>query len=421
MTGALTLDTAGNSAGQALYLTAELPGTGGVFKELQDDFVVEELPLYPPCGEGEHCYATLEKRGITTLEAIRRVARALSVAERDLGYAGMKDARGICFQTVSVPRIDPQALLALELPGVRVVAARRHVNKLRLGHLAGNRFTILLRDVVKDAAERAEAVLTILQKRGLPNWFGEQRYGLQGNSGRIGRAMLRQDYQEAIATLIGDPARIDDERWQAAIRAFQDNDLAESLRLFPGHCRTERDVLQRLQRKPENHAAAFRGVNPRLQKLFLSACQSELFDQVVASRLQSIDLLLHGDLACKHANGACFLVVDPLREEERVKAFEISPTGPMFGCRMTPAEGDQGRLEDEILQREGLRLADFALPGGLRMEGERRPLRVPVGEPSVTKVQDGLRLVFSLPRGAYATALLREVMKVPVHGQGAAS
>ncbi|HEX5774206.1 MAG TPA: tRNA pseudouridine(13) synthase TruD, partial [Geomobilimonas sp.] len=108
------------------YLTANIPGTGGIIKESPEDFQVTELPLYLPCGTGEHTYAEIEKRGVPTLDALRRIARALEVSDRDLGYAGMKDARGITRQTVSIPRVDPQRVLDLELPGIKVLTAMRH-------------------------------------------------------------------------------------------------------------------------------------------------------------------------------------------------------------------------------------------------------------------------------------------------------
>jgi TruD family tRNA pseudouridine synthase len=91
------------------FLTADIPGTGGAIKETPEDFQVWEIPVYPPCGEGEHTFTEIEKRGITTLEAVRRFSRALDIPERDMGYAGMKDARGITRQTLSIPRTPPRA------------------------------------------------------------------------------------------------------------------------------------------------------------------------------------------------------------------------------------------------------------------------------------------------------------------------
>lgn len=393
------------------YLTAEVPGTGGTMKNAPEDFVVEEIPAYQPCGQGEHCYITIEKRGIATLEAVRRLSKALGVQERDIGYAGMKDAVGITRQTVSIPRVAPEKVLALEIPGIKISAAVLHGNKLRLGHLKGNRFGIRVRDVASGALVHAEASLEILARRGVPNRFGAQRYGLQGNSHAIGAAMLRRDFKSAVDVLIGDPALVTDERWRQGIEAYRQGDLEQSLALFPGHFHVERELIGRLQQRPDGFERAFNSVQPRMKRLYLSAFQSSLFDLVLEQRLERLDRIEEGDVAFKHDNGACFLVQDADIEAPRVQAFEISPTGPMFGCAMMEAKGAQGELEAGILAGEGLTPESFNLSGGLRMEGERRPLRVPLSAASVR--QDGADLLFdfSLPRGAYATCVLSEVMK----------
>ena len=393
------------------YLTAEIPGTGGTMKSTPEDFIVEEIAAYQPCGQGEHCYVTIEKRGIATLEAVRRLSKSLGVQERDIGYAGMKDAVGITRQTVSIPRVAPEKVLALEIPGIGILSAVLHGNKLRLGHLKGNRFEIRVRDVASGALARAEAVLALLTRRGVPNRFGVQRYGVQGNTHVIGAAMLRRDYKAAVDTLIGDPALVTDERWRQAIEAYRQGDLEKSLALFPGHFRVERELIGRLQQRPDACEKAFNSVQPRMKRLYLSAFQSSLFDLVLDQRLERLDQIEAGDIAFKHENGACFLVQDAATEAPRVQAFEISPTGPMFGCTMMEAKGAQGELEAGVLAAEGLTPESFNLSGGLRMEGERRPLRVPLSAASVRQEESDLLFDFSLPRGAYATCVLSEVMK----------
>jgi len=394
------------------WLTSSIPGIGGTIKNSPDDFWVTEIPSYLPCGSGEHCFLTIEKRGITTLEAIRRIAAALKVPERDIGYAGMKDAVGVTRQTISIQRMTTLKALALDINGIRVVSAELHSNKLKLGHLKGNRFRIVVRGIAADSAVKSvPAILAVLMKRGVPNYFGPQRYGAQGNSHLIGAEMLRRDWRAAVDNLIGAPDAVHDPAWSAAISAYRQGDIFGSLQLFPQHCRSERDVLQRLIARSDDFHRAFGAVHPRLKKLYLSALQSFLFDQVVAARIDEIDQIVPGDLACKHINGACFLVADQAAEQGRAEAFEISPSGPLFGCRMKEPEGETLYLENRILQNAGLELNDFDLPGGLRMEGERRPLRVPLEDASYTLEGDTLCLEFTLPRGSYATSLLREFLK----------
>jgi tRNA pseudouridine13 synthase len=392
------------------YLTADMPGTGGVIKETPEDFCVSEIPLYLPCGEGEHTYVEIEKRGVTTLEAIRRMARALNAAEREIGYAGMKDARGVTRQTVSIPRVTPEAAVALELPGIRVLSARRHGNKLRLGHLAGNRFAIRVRGTVADGEERAAAIIDVLKRRGVPNCFGLQRFGSQANSHLVGRAWVLGDYRAAVDLLIGSGEGITDEQWRGAIAAYREGDLEQSVRLFPSHCRTEREIVQRLKRKPDNWRQSLGGVPSRLKALYVSAFQSYIFNRVLDGRLDRFDCVMDGDLAYKHANGACFLVEDAAAEAERARSMEISPTGPMPGARMMLPQGVPLALEDEVLRQEGLDRSSL-YASELLPAGERRPLRVPLDEPVLAADNEGLHLTFSLPRGAYATAVLREILK----------
>jgi tRNA pseudouridine13 synthase len=291
------------------------------------------------------------------------------------------------------------------------LSASRHRNKLKLGHLAGNSFTLRVRGVESDAQEKAEAILAVLCKRGVPNYFGSQRYGGLGNSHLIGRAILQRDFKGAIDAIMGDPAKVRDDHWRQAVEAYHQGDLVGSLEHFPGHCRTERELLQRLIKRPEAFERALDAVSPRLKKLYLSAYQSSLFDRVLEQRLKTFDKVYVGDLAYRHDNGACFLVEDSAAEEKRAQEFEISPTGPMFGYKMTLPAGAPREAEEKILQEELLTMEEFNLPGGLRMDGERRPLRVPLQNLSTMADEEGLTLNFSLPRGVYATTVLREIMK----------
>jgi len=393
------------------YLTADIPGTGGVIKESPEDFIVTEIPAYEPCGSGEHLYLTFEKRGITTLEAIRRIAGGLKVSERDVGYAGMKDAVGVTRQTISLQGTRSEEALSLQLDGITICSAIRHTNKLKPGHLKGNRFQITVRGAVPGAS--AAAILAVLKRRGVPNWFGYQRYGAQGNSHLIGAAMLRRDWHKAVDCVIGEPGAVRDAEWRSAIVAYQQGDLAGALQRMPRHCRSERDVLQRLAARPEAWEKAFAAIHPRLKKLYLSAFQSYLFDKVVEARLAVIDQVRVGDLAWKHLNGACFLVEDAEKEQPRADRFDISPTGILFGSRVSWASGEPGQIEEAVIAEAGTTkdtLVASAKACGFR--GERRALRIPLTELEWSLSGDVLTLSFSLPPGAYATSVLRELMKV---------
>ncbi len=392
------------------YLTTQLPGTGGIIRQKPEDFQVEEIPLYEPCGEGDHLFIRVEKSGLTTYDLLRELSSALKCNERDLGYAGLKDARAITRQTVSVPLRKPEDVKELEIPGVTILSARLHGNKLRPGHLAGNRFQIRIHQPDQEGLSRAETILGVLQDIGVPNRFGEQRYGSLGNSHRIGKAVLRNDFKAAIREIIGDTKEISHEGWKQAAEAFHAGDLKTAVEKLPRHCRPERRLLEMLQEGKSSRKAVL-AMPRKLLRLYLSAYQSCLFDRLVDMRMASLERIWPGDLAYKHVNGACFLVTDPEVEQPRADSFEISPTAPLFGYKSKLAKGQAGLLEQGLLDKEQLNLEAFRLSGGLAMEGERRPLRVPIQAPECIREKDSLLVTFSLPRGSFATTVLSEIMK----------
>ena len=394
------------------YLTTNLPGTGGLIKETPDDFLVEEIPLYLPCGEGEHLYINLEKKNLTTHDLLRKAASLFSVAERDIGYAGLKDARATTRQTISIPLLAPDKAEQLNDENITVLAAVFHKNKLRPGHLQGNRFEISVGSPDPGAEAKAKTVITKLEETGVPNRFGRQRYGSLGKTHLIGQALLKQNYEAAVSLIMGDPEIITNERWKQAATLFHNGQITDALAALPGHCRYERQILRKLDagRSPKQ---AIKSLQRSILRLYLSAYQSFLFDRVVSMRLATLDTVCQGDFAFKHDNGSCFFVEDSDAENIRAKHFEISASGPMYGYKSTLARGQSGIIEESLLENEGLSLNDFRLGGGLDMSGERRPLRVQLQQPLMRVDNDDLFITFSLPKGSYATSVLREIMKTP--------
>jgi len=393
------------------WLTEGLPGTGGRYKQIPDDFCVEELPLYPCSGCGEHLYLWIEKEGISTRDLLGQLCRGLKVHERELGFAGLKDARARTRQMISVPASCTNQLETLHLNKAQILSRVRHGNKLRLGHLAGNRFTIRLRDTHPEAVQRGQAILEVLQQRGVPNRFGEQRYGILGNSAQLGKLLVCGEYGAFCRELLGDPTLIRNPDWQAAASAFRAGNLPQCLEALPQRMRDERRLVRSLlQGKPDRTTVL--GLPRNLLRLFLSACQSHLFDQLLVQRLPALHCLEDGDVACKHENGACFRVASAAIEQQRADRLEISPTAPLFGFKVMLAEGEPGRRERSLLAASKLTMEDWQVGPGLGMPGERRPLRVPLGRPELTLAgETSLILSFSLPKGSYATSVLHELIK----------
>ena len=340
-------------------LTADLPGTGGTLRAHPDDFAVVERPLYLPSGEGSHAYARVEKVGYTTRDLIVALKGA-GVPEPNVGVAGLKDKAARTEQWLSVPRrFEADAWDALEaMDGVRILETSRHANKLGIGHLRGNAFVVRVRGVDVGAQARAEAVLERLARSGSPNYFGPQRFG------RFGRNAV--------------------DGWR----------LLHGFEVPGGH---------------------------RLKRFFVSALQSLMFNRWLAERVEDGTYagVLVGDWARKHDTGGTFQVTEADLEDAlaRAAALAISATLPLYGKKVKPSADEAGRREAAGLAALDLRWVDL-----VGRHGDRRLTRVAGLEATVARDGGDLVLRFELPKGSYATSVLREVMKVdvdaPLDGSG---
>jgi tRNA pseudouridine13 synthase len=270
---------------------------------------------------------------------------------------------------ISIVGTTEQAVMNLRVPDVTVNWAIRHENKLRLGHLAGNRFAIKIRGVNPTDVVKLRPVLDDIHRRGMPNFFGEQRFGRRNDNDRLGAALIRGDNKEVLHVLLGSPdPAMDDAESLDARAAFDAGDFPKAMRLFPRRSGMERRILARFA-KERRPGAAVRMIDEKLRRLWVSALQSKMFNEVVARRIDSLDRLIDGDLAYKHENGACFRVESAATEQPRADTFEISPTGPLVGYRMTTPEGEPLRVEQEVLAASGLTPEAFRQAGEAQGEG----------------------------------------------------
>jgi tRNA pseudouridine13 synthase len=401
------------------FLTADLTGIGGVIKTREEDFVVEEVPLYEPSGAGSHAYAFIEKKGISTRQALGHIGRALNVSLRHLGSAGLKDARAVTRQWISVEHVDPARLAELSLSNVRILRTDRHRNKLKPGHLAGNRFVIRLRQVKEPLAESARIageVLSVLARRGVPNYFGPQRFGDRQSNHLLGRAIIDDDVEGFVHSFLGRPQEgLDNPATLRARTLFEQGSYQEAVGVWPRRFHEHRRALKAIVRSSGDLTRAYQSVDRHLKGFFISAYQSALFNRVLAARMPRIDTLLLGDMAYKHDNGACFAVEEPDVEQPRCDAFDVSPTGPLLGPRMTRLTGPAGDIENPLLDAEELSQVAMQQMRRLGSRGGRRPLRFQPRHVDVGTGGDDLgpyiELSFELDPGCYATCLVAEITK----------
>ena len=390
-------------------------GLGGRIRTRPEDFLVEEIPLYRPTGTGRHTIAQIEKRGTPTFDALLFLSKAVKVSERVIGYAGLKDARAVARQYVSLPKVAPERLRGLRHRKFRVLSAVPHEKALKIGHLAGNRFTIRIRDVEPTRVDAARAALETLVERGMPNAYGGQRFGVRQDGHLMGRALLHEDWRTLIDHLLGMPKP---EELNPVIvlarEAYDAGHLQEAFDLFPLKHRNEKKATAALLRG-NSPKEAFEAIGRGPRKIWLSAWQSYIFNRVLDARVRdgTYDRLLEGDIAWLHDSGAMVRVRDEAAERERARGLDASPTGPLVGFDMRRAGGVPGALERAVLEEAGTQEDSFRTGHG-RARGLRRPLRIPVREASLDVEPDGCVVVrFVLPPGAFATVLLRHLMAGP--------
>lgn len=337
-------------------LTAEIPGIGGRIKTEPQDFEVEEIPAYDLSGTGEHLYLWVEKTGLGADFFHRRIARQLGIPSGDVGVAGLKDRHAVTRQWVSVPANCEPLVPSLDGDGVRILNVTRHDNKLKLGHLRGNRFHILIRDADPSRTEELNRILSRVRDEGLPNYYGPQRFGRDGETVTMGMSLLKGESK----------------------------------------------------RRP----------NPFLYKLALSAAQSLLFNHALGARLNEglLRKVLPGDAMMKWPFGGIFTAEEITTDQSRLDRREIIPGGPIFGKKMFPAHSIALDRESHILEQHGLTREHFGAHGKL-LAGTRRYNFIYLEDLESTWIPEGLRLRFSMPSGCYATVLLREAMKLAVTGE----
>jgi len=345
------------------------PRLQGDAKARPEDFLVEELPAYLPAGEGEHLFLWIEKRDVAAEQLLKHVARCLNLSTGDIGCAGLKDKRAVTRQWLSVPAKAAEFVPAIATDRIQVLEQQLHGNKLRTGHLAGNRFSILVTQLQQldesgtatpvsptQAWQQIAAVCDRLPQQGFANYYGDQRFGRNLETLNLGYDLL-------------------------AGRA------------------TPRDI-------PYNRRKF-------LLKLALSALQSDLFNLALADRIrdQLATTVLAGDVMELVESGGKFLAEDVACEQARCDTGEIAITGPLYGVKMKTPTGIPAQREAALLERAGVTLAAMqAFPDLL--SGTRRRYLIRPSDFQVAVESEGLRFQFTLPPGVYATALLEELFEL---------
>lgn len=323
------------------------PAAAGLIRTSPEDFVVEEMARVTPSGEGPHLWLWVEKRLANTDWVAKRLADAYGCRSRDVGFAGMKDRFAVTRQWFSVPLAEssPVETEGVDIEGVTVLEARRHGRKLKRGTLDGNRFELAVREFQGDEQDTAQR-LERIRDRGVPNYFGPQRFGHGGRNVARGYELLKAN-----------------------------------------------------ARLPRNK-----------RSIYLSALRSYVFNRLLAERVRRGDwgTVIDGELAMLDGTHSIFPCEKPDAEiEERCRHHDIHPTGPLPGTGGTQPAGFAAELEEAVIG-ECRDLVEVL--NSQRVQASRRALRLCPGALEWRFEQGALNLAFTLSAGAYATTVLREIL-----------
>ncbi|WP_276251561.1 tRNA pseudouridine(13) synthase TruD [Haloarcula rara] len=434
------------------YYVSDADGVGGHLRASPEDFRVTELesfdtaPVDADTGGYPHLVFRAQLHNWDTNDFASALSDKLGISRERVSWAGTKDKRAVTRQLFSVKGIDPDDLP--ELDGAAVDVVGRAGRPILFGDLAGNAFEIAVRDC--EAPENAASVLSDLRDfageevgagpslpdepvtAAVPNYFGQQRFGSRRPvTHEVGLAIVREDWKEAVLAYVGNPHEREPEATQTA-RAYVDEteDWQGALERLPRALGYERSMCHTLVENGADSAEDFREavetLPSNLQTLFVNAAQSYVFNQILSERLSRglpFERPVEGDVVCfkdneapadlplpdtdriQRVSGKRLRTVE--RHCERGRAFV---TAPLVGTETELADGEPGEIERAVLDDVGLEPGDFALPGEFDSSGTRRAVQVRT-ELAVERDGDDLTFDFALPKGSYATVLLREFRK----------
>jgi len=432
------------------------PGIGGIIKYRYEDFIVEEITLsgaiigrdspdfkgfLKPPRSGRYVYIALMKTGMNHYDAISLIARRLGVKSSMIGIAGIKDARAVTTQLISVKDIELEFVYdrLSGLKNLRILWACYGYGPLKPGMLRGNAFTITIRHVEMSLDELREHILQFIKnvegKPGLLNFYGHQRFGIPRYSSHlVGKCMVQGDYECAVENLVGNPFEGEPEDEYKARQVYSDTkDPEKALKYMPKNLVYERRVLKYLKNNPGDYIGAMSVLPSSLLKLFVEAFASYIYNRFICRRISMglpPDGLVEGDLIAltdsygypTHRTFRAGYEIDMDRAEQLLIEGKATQVLPVPGYMVKLSEGKQGEIEREILREEQVFLSDFRLyelRRKINVQGSyRRILFKPanmrlivVGDDEFFPGKSKATIYFELGRGEYATILLRELMK----------
>ncbi|MDX4050997.1 tRNA pseudouridine(13) synthase TruD [Aliarcobacter skirrowii] len=338
-----------------------------LFKQTKDDFVVNEVPLYEFSGDGEHLILKLRKKDLSTWDAIEILANYLKCSTREFGYAGLKDKNAMTIQHISIHKKYEEALKNFSHENIKILETTYHNNKIKIGHLKGNNFFIRLKRVGLVEKRKIEEALGQIATYGMPNYFGFQRFGIDGENYKKGQAIVEGKLKERNRNLK-----------QMFINAYQSY-------LFNSWLSKRIEISKLIETfEPKE---IYEKLNLPLDEVKRAKKQPHPFK------------IITGDLLSHYPFGRIFIIDDLESESQKFFEKDRVPTGLLCGKRVKKSEGLAQEIEKEFdvqMGEDGARRFAFIFPENIQS--------------NYKEDKNHMELNFYLPKGSYATEFIAEII-----------
>jgi len=423
--------TAEAKIGMHNYL-CDTDGTGGHLKTLPEDFIVKEISEPPRAKEnGDYTVAKVTAKNWETNRMVRLMSRSMGVSRDRIGFAGTKDKRAVTTQLMSVYGTE-ELWQKVELKDLQIEDIHRVSRGIQIGDLIGNDFEVTVKNcsmdhsLIKDTLD--SNISTIRKTGGFPNYFGVQRFGaVRPVTHLVGERLVRGDIEGAVRTYITFTTPEEEERLRLKRKELEETPIQEWDKIFhsiPPAMAFERMMVGVLMKDPENWVGAVEIVPANLQMMFVHAYQSWLFNEMLSRRMDAglpLNAPVEGDIVIpldankipQHENPILTTSKNIDLVSRQVRAGRAFVTITLFGSDGELAEGEMGEIERKVIEENKLSHEDFVIPELSRCtsKGSRREILCPLKDIDYTIGDEGYTLKFMLPKGNYATCLLREFMK----------
>lgn len=423
-------NTAETFIGMHNYL-CDTDGTGGHLKTLPEDFIVREISEPPRAKDnGDYTVAKVTARNWETNRLVRLMSRGLGVSRDRIGFAGTKDKRAVTTQLMSF--YGQHDLSKINLKDVTIEDPYRAARGIQIGDLIGNSFEITVRDLatpIGQIPKILEENHSIMKKTGgFPNYFGVQRFGvIRPVTHLVGEKLIRGDIEGAVRTYISYRTPLEETEVQEKRQELENcsgDDWKRLLNTIPENMSFEKTMVGVLASDPDDWVGAISILPTNLQMMFVHAYQSKLFNEMLSRRMDAelpLNMPVEGDVVIPIDSNGIPNHEEPILTTSKnidlvirqVRAKRAFVTITLFGSDSTLAEGEMGKIERQVIEEEKICNDDFVIPELPRCssKGNRREILCPLKDLKYVVNEDSYTLSFDLPKGNYATCLLREFMK----------